>query len=59
MFIAKERQKIEFIALNCSINHKCWNILRCVTAQCWNDTHIKRWWYLSVDTDIQRKAEWI
>ena len=23
----------------------------------WNNTHIKCWWYLLVDTDIQRKAE--
>ena len=23
----------------------------------WNNTHVKCWWYLLVDTDIQRKAE--
>ena len=34
-----------------------WNILRCITVWCWNNTHVKCWWYLFVDTDIQRKAE--
>ena len=33
------------------------NILWCVAAWCWNNTHVKCWWYLLVDTDIQRKAE--
>ena len=24
---------------------------------CWDNSHVKCWWYLLVDTDIQRKAE--
>ena len=34
-----------------------WNILRCITAECGNNSHVKCWRYLFVDTDIQKKAE--
>lgn len=35
----------------------CRDILRCVTSWCWDNTHVKCWRYLLVDTGIQRKAE--
>ena len=34
-----------------------WNILRCITAECGNNSHVKCWRYLFVDTDIKKKAE--
>ena len=35
----------------------CRNILRYITAECGNNTHVKCWRYLLVDTGIQRIAE--
>ena len=31
------------------------NILRCITAECGNNSHVKCWRFLFVDTGIQRK----
>ena len=35
----------------------CRDILRCVTSWCWDNTHVKCWRYLFVDTVIQWKVE--